>query len=329
MSVMKIRELTDKNAWDQLVKSQDGHPLQLWGWGELKSGHNWQARRLVVMDGDKEIGGAQVLQRRLPKPFGSLSYTPRGPFGKLTQSTDGMKLLADYVRQANGGTHLTAEPDLLAVKWGRGWKKTANTILLPRTLILDLDRSDENLLADMTKKTRQYIRKSERSGVEVRTIDGSTELQQVMELYHDTATRAGFALHNDAYYEDCAKLMGDDNVIFGAFHSEKLVSFVWLAVSQATAFELYGGMNETGQQLRANYTLKWQAIRAMREQGITRYDMNGLLNDGISSFKQGFSNHETMLAGSYDYAFSNWYTVWNRILPFGKKVIRFIKSLRK
>ena len=163
----------------------------------------------------------------------------------------------------------------------------------------------------------------------MRAIDEAGELQQVMALYRDTAARAGFSLHDDAYYIDCANLMVDDGVIFGAFYENKLISFLWLVISQTTAFELYGGMDDKGQQLRANYTLKWHAIRTLRERGIERYDMNGLLNDGISSFKQGFSDHETMLVGTYDYPYSIWYNLWNRILPLGKKLIRFTKPLRK
>lgn len=103
------------------------------------------------------------------------------------------------------------------------------------------------------------------------------------------------------------------------------MAFVWLAASQATAFELYGGMNQRGQALRANYALKWFAIRKCKEWGIRRYDLNGLLNDGISNFKRGFAKHEDMLAGTYDYPLSPLYGVWTKLLPAAKKVIRAIK----
>jgi peptidoglycan pentaglycine glycine transferase (the first glycine) len=84
-------------------------------------------------------------------------------------------------------------------------------------------------------------------------------------------------------------------------------------------------MNERGQALRANYALKWFAIRKCREWGISRYDMNGLLNDGISNFKRGFANHDDMLAGTYDYPLSPLYSIWAGLLPIAKKIIRRIK----
>jgi lipid II:glycine glycyltransferase (peptidoglycan interpeptide bridge formation enzyme) len=88
-------------------------------------------------------------------------------------------------------------------------------------------------------------------------------------------------------------------------------------------------MNEQGQQLRINYALKWHAIRKCKEWGIERYDMNGLLNDGVSTFKQGFAAHENMLAGTYDYALSPLYVIWSKGLPLAKKGVRTLNKLRK
>ncbi|MGB2861076.1 MAG: peptidoglycan bridge formation glycyltransferase FemA/FemB family protein, partial [Candidatus Saccharimonas aalborgensis] len=130
------------------------------------------------------------------------------------------------------------------------------------------------------------------------------------------------ALHSDAYYRDVHNHLGDASLILAAFHEGKPIAFLWLAVSREVAFELYGGMNDEGQQRRANYALKWQAISICKQRGIMRYDMNGLLNDGVSAFKKGFASHETMLAGTYDYPLSPLYAIWNRALPIAKKLVR-------
>src|SRR5690606_1611683 len=105
----------------------------------------------------------------------------------------------------------------------------------------------------------------------------------------------------------------------------RVVAFVWLAMTREVAFELYGGMNEEGKKLRANYTLKWEAIRRSKEWGVSVYDMNGLLNDGVSEFKRGFAGHETLLAGSYEKQLSPLYPLWAKGLPAVKKLIRFVK----
>jgi lipid II:glycine glycyltransferase (peptidoglycan interpeptide bridge formation enzyme) len=52
--------------------------------------------------------------------------------------------------------------------------------------------------------------------------------------------------------------------------------------------EPYGGMTAAGGESRANYLLKWEAIRTSREQGATSYDLWGLATGGIAHFKTGF-----------------------------------------
>lgn len=326
---MEITRCENQQEWDDYVNDWGGHPLQLWGWGSLKSAHNWHATRLLYRQDGIVKGGAQVLVRSLPWPFKALAYIPRGPFGGLGDSTEAMAVLVNYVERNIGGVLLSAEPDRTSVGWGSKWRKSTNTILIPRTLVLDLEKPEEELLSAMTKKTRQYIRKSERDGVVVKQIRNREDLAEVMAIYSDTAKRANFALHGDDYYYDLFDMLGENNLILGAYHEGKLVSFVWNAISSMTAFELYGGMSEKGQELRANYSLKWQAITKCKEWGLKRYDMNGLLNDGVSNFKEGFSDHEDLLAGTYDYPLSPLYVVWAKLLPLGKKIVRKLKSLHK
>ena len=317
---------TEPEVWNEVVHDLGGHPLQLWGWGELKSAHNWHAHRVIfTADDGGVVGAAQILERTLPKPFRRLCYVPRGPIWVEGQETAVLEALAAYTKKNLPGTVLTVEPDTTHLSVVRGWRRSTNTILIPSTLILDLTKSEDGLLAAMSKKTRQYIRKSERAGLTIRRVRDSSELDGLLEIYHQTAARAGFAIHDDAYYRDAHAKLADSSLIFAAFEGAQPIAFVWLAASSRTAFELYGGMNERGQELRANYALKWHAIRKCKEWGIARYDMNGLLNDGISTFKRSFADHEDMLVGTYDYPLGALYGAWTKGLPVAKKIIRAIK----
>lgn len=326
MSMISVKACDNKVTWDEEVLSRGGHPLQLWGWGEVKAAHNWRVDRVLILDGEEMIGLAQLLVRSLPGPFGALVYVPRGPVAETAQQAEVLGALADYAKQQYKAVALTIEPDWQAMPPIKDWRPSGNTILIPRTLIIDLHQTEDELLAQMTKKTRQYIRKSANSAVTVRRVKGREELASCLAIYKQTATRAGFALHDDNYYYDIFDKLGEYSPVMAAFVDNRPVAFLWLAISQTTAFELYGGMNDEGQQLRANYTLKWQAIRTMKKWGIDRYDLNGLLNDGISTFKQGFSDHEDMLVGTYDKPLSPLYFVWNIALPAAKKVMRTLKK---
>lgn len=300
--------------------------MQLWGWGDLKSAHRWGAHRLLVTDeAGKTIGGAQVLERRLPKPFGSMLYIPRGPVG---DSSTVLPLVSDYCRKYLKATHISVEPHQVEPVLAPGWRRVEKAVLIPETILIDLSQPEDALQADMTKKTRQYIRKSAKDGVTTRA-GHEGDLPAIMTIYRQTAERAGFGLHDDQYYYDIHAMLGDDSKIFVAEVDGQVVAFVWLVATPEVAYELYGGMNDKGQERRANYCLKWFAMTSLKQAGIRTYDVNGLLNDGVSTFKRGFASHETTLAGSYDYPLSPWYPVWKNVFPAAKKVLQTVSSLRK
>lgn len=322
------RVCTESGVWDEIVHDLDGHPLQLWGWGELKSAHNWRAHRIIFTEDDGSVvGAAQVLSRSLPGPFKRVNYVPRGPVWQAEREGEVLDALIRYTRQYLPGVVTTVEPDDEKDVFPKGWHQSSNTILIPRTLILDLNKGEPELQSVMAKKTRQYIRKSAASGIFVKRVKKPEAIAPLLEIYHATARRAGFAIHDDQYYYDAQEMMGESSVIFAAYEGDAPVAFVWLAASSKSAFELYGGVSDRGQELRANYMLKWHAISRCKEWGIDRYDMNGLLNDGISTFKQSFADHEDMLVGTYDYPMSPLYTAWTKGLPLAKKAIRRAKKL--
>jgi lipid II:glycine glycyltransferase (peptidoglycan interpeptide bridge formation enzyme) len=324
-----IREIDSKDKWDKMVKQQGGHPLQLWAWGELKEAQRtWTAFRLAVEQGGKIIGSAQVLSRRLPRPFGRLFYIPRGPFCHDSNREKVLQELAMWARE-QGGVALKIEPDWTEMKhWPSGWRHSKNRILVPKTALIDLAETEAEILADATKKTRQYIRKSANSGVTIRRISSRQDIAKCLDIYHRTARQRKFGLHDDSYYYDLARLAGGDNRIYLAEKDGQPLSFLWNLRTPAVEFELYGGANEAGQQLRSNYTLKWQAISQAKNHDVKTYDMNGLLNDGISHFKRSFTSSETDWVGTWDKPLSPLYLMWESVLPAGKKIVQKLNHLR-
>ena len=119
--------------------------------------------------------------------------------------------------------------------------------------------------------------------------------------------------------------MADHSPVFAAYVNDEPVAFLWMGISQSTAYELYGGMNEEGQRIRANYALKWHVIRKMKEWGLEEYDFGGLVAGGVSNFKQGWTAEVTTFAGTYDYPLSPLYGVWTSLLPKVKRVVQKLK----
>lgn len=342
MTSLFVTPCTDRAEWDATVRDLGGHPLQLWGWGDVKSAHRWKAERVLVRSGRQEgsavVGACQLLTRTLPGPLGDFVYAPRGPV--LARDTEDSErpaaapgpsavadAVAEYVHGSRRAVALSIEPDENSGEFDLSpkWRQAETPVLPARTLILDLRKSEDELLADMSKKHRQYIRKSGREdSLRIRPVDTLEQLDVCLEVYRETSERADFGLHEDSYYHDVFTMLGDDAPVWAAYVEDRPVAFLFMAKSGRTAFELYGGMDETGQRLRANYALKWHVIRHMKSLGIERYDFGGLINDGVTTFKTGFASHENLLAGSWDLP-GQGYSVWAKGLPLAKRAVRALK----
>ena len=325
-----LKQCQNREEWDENVLDKSGHPLQLWGWGEVKSTHGWATDRLMYIDEDDNVlAMAQVLIRKLPWPLKSLAYVPRGPIDNDGVREKFLDELSEYIKKTYHSVALSIEPDDEIYRAPFSWVKSKNRILPSDTVILDLEKSDDKLQADMSKKTRQYIRKSTKDITSIKKITKKDDLAKCLEIYHDTNKRAGFDVHDDDYYYDIFDKLSENSQVFAAYLDNQPVAFLWLAISAATSFELYGGMNEDGQKLRANYALKWYAISKCKEWGISRYDFGGLIDGGVATFKMGWTDHATKLAGTYDKPLSPLYFIWNNFFQSAKVVVRKIKKIIK
>lgn len=324
-----IKEVVNQKEWDSFVVKNEGHPLQLWGWGELKATNKWKAFR-VKIEGDvegKSDGGAQILTRSLPGIKKNIAYISRGPVGN--SSDEVLNQIVEYTRANLNAIMLTIEPHWEQKSFTKGWRHSSNHILIARTMILDLSKTEDELMSDISKKGRQYIRKSSKNIHKIREATTSDEIEKCLVLYHSTAERAGFDLHDDQYYRDVVSKLGSDSRLFAVWNETgEPIAMTWLVTTPAIAFELYGGINKEGSDLRANYALKWHCITTMKREGVREYDFNGLLNEGITSFKKNFSSHENQLVGSWDYPLSPFYFAWTSLLPLFKKIFRASNKIR-
>lgn len=323
--MIEIQRCSDKEQWDEYILENSGHPLQLWGWGQVKAGHGWSAERLFAYDDDKIVGAAQVLIRKLPVPFRSFAYIPRGPIVEDSFKDEFLDAIATMIKRDYHSVALSIEPNSFEFEKPKGWQRSNNKILSAETVLLDLRKSESDLLAVMAKKTRQYIRKSAAEGITIHQVRTKADLEACLHIYHQTAQRAGFNLHRDQYYLDVFNLMGDHSPIFAAYLDDKPIAFLWLAISADIAYELYGGMNEDGQRLRANYALKWFVIRKVKEWGITQYDFGGLVIGGVSVFKQGWSEDKFVFAGTFERPLSPTYSLWSKGLPAAKALMQKLR----
>jgi lipid II:glycine glycyltransferase (peptidoglycan interpeptide bridge formation enzyme) len=306
----------DPTAWDAFVESSDpGSYLQLSGWARVKAANGWSAHRLRA--GDGQGPGAQILVRRpRPLPWG-FAYAPRGPVAP-TWSADDVRAFTETVRQdlraaAGRVSHLRIDPEieldgprdpdgaLRRALREAGWRPAA-PIQPSSTRIIDLVPEEEVLWGDLRKKWRQYVNKARTGGVTVVDAEGD-RLGEFYRIYRDTADRAGFLIRTEQAYRDvweAYRPAGRARLLFAQAADGEPLATLFLVRSGPRVVEPYGGMTPAGAESRANYLLKWEAIRSSREQGATSYDLWGLATGGIAHFKTGFGGREVRYIGAWD-----------------------------
>jgi peptidoglycan pentaglycine glycine transferase (the first glycine) len=309
-----VTAATDADAWDALVESSDpGSYLQLTGWARVKAVNGWAAHRIRAT----ERVGAQVLVRR-PRPLPwAFAYAPRGPLGG-TWAPDDLAAFTAAVRDglptaAGRVSHLRIDPEVEVegphdpdgstrrALQANGWRP-APPIQPSSTRVIDLRADEETLWGDLRKKWRQYVNKARSAGVVVVDAEGD-RLADFYRIYRETADRAGFLIRAESAYRDvwdAFRPSGRARLLFAQTPDGEPLATLFLVRSGTRVVEPYGGMTQTGGDTRANYLLKWEAIRSSRESGAEAYDLWGLATGGIAHFKTGFGGREVRYIGAWD-----------------------------
>jgi lipid II:glycine glycyltransferase (peptidoglycan interpeptide bridge formation enzyme) len=311
------------DAWDAYVRA---HPratyLQLEAWARVKASTGWTSA--LVGDPSTAPGagpvGARLLTRPIPLLPWRFAYAPRGPLAdEWNEATNAAWLDALRAAARPGGplerTAVVrmdpeieaAEPIAEALRVS-GWRR-AHDMQPRRTRIVDLTADEDALLADLRKKWRQYVNKARSNGVVVRDVDPRTEAD-AFDRFHavmrEVSKRTALPLRSAATFREVWRAYaptGESRLLFAEKDGD-VQAVLLLVRCGSRVVEPYGGMTEAGAESRANYLLKWEAIRSSKEQGGTSYDMWGLIGSGIDHFKAGFGGREVEYVGAWDYALS-------------------------
>jgi lipid II:glycine glycyltransferase (peptidoglycan interpeptide bridge formation enzyme) len=308
-----------RDDWNRFVETASFRSFpQLWEWGELREPSGWRPVRLAIgpEPAQPPLAGAQVLIRDVPMVGWRLGYAPRGPVGDLDDAdvrgtmTSALRALAHDEGIATIKVDPEATPDgafgqaLMRPPW-RGAAK----VQPPRTRLIDLTQDEDALRGAMKRKHRQYVTKAEREGITVEHMDGSAFqpiadqwLDDFYAIYAHTAERAGFVARARDYYQRVWEQFapaGHVRLSFATRDGERLATLFHFTVGDRAA-EAFGGMTDAGAESRANYLLKWEAIRSFQRDGFATYDLWGLATGGIAQFKEGFGGRQVDYVGARD-----------------------------
>lgn len=222
------------------------------------------------------------------------------------------------------------------VKPGKGYKKVESSSLLGgqrsprRTRIMDLAKSEEELLAEMKSKTRYNIRLAEKRGVRVAESDNVDDFYKLLQ---ETSGRdKGYHPHQKNYYVNLVRELRPKGLVklFIAYHENTPIAGIMVTFYGEIATYLHGGFSEKSKNLMAPYLCQWTAIRESKAMGCKVYDFWGVAETGraddpwagITRFKEGFGGEVVEFPGTFDFVLNKF---WYNIFCFAAKVKKVVK----
>lgn len=315
------------DPWDAFVASQPrAHILQTSRWGELKSHFEWAADRIAITRDRQIVAGALVLFRKLPLRLGALAYIPKGPVLDFDDDALSTELLhgLDRLMKRRRAILLKIEPDRLTeLRFStrlaaRGFRPSPQTIQPPRTIVIDLDRADDDLLAAMHPKTRYNVRLGAKKDVLVRPAT-EADLPAFNRLMDTTGERDGFSVHSAEYYAAAYRLFSptDQARLLVATYHERVIAGLFVFALGERAWYFYGASGEAERQRMPNHALQWAAMQWAKSRGCKEYDLWGIPDEdeaaleaqylersddlwGVYRFKRGFGGKVLRFAGAFD-----------------------------
>lgn len=243
---------------------------------------------------------------KLDLPLGkSFLYIPHGPEVNFDEIKGGLKNeLANFIKYLKD---LAREEKAIFVKieplsdmviellYRRGFKRSSKQIQPYKTVILDLNLSEEHLLGKMHPKTRYNINLSEKKGLQ---LEESDDINTFWKLLKKTAQKDQFSTHPKEYYEKMLEFFKEGELrakLFLVKYEGKYIGGAIIMFYGDTACYLHGAMDRELKSLMAPYFMHWEIIRRLKSTSyklqVTSYDLWGIDPrkwPGVTRFKLGW-----------------------------------------
>ncbi|MEZ7820949.1 MAG: peptidoglycan bridge formation glycyltransferase FemA/FemB family protein [Patescibacteria group bacterium] len=229
------------------------------------------------------------------------------------------------------------------------------------TLVLDLNKTEDEILAQMAQKGRYNIKVAQKHDIKITKTKNpnSKELDRFFELTDQTTKRDGFFGNNKSYYQELLKNV-DCAYLYSAWNNDKIIASAITTFCGEKAIYYYGASGNEDRNLMAPYLLQWQMIKdAKYEFGCLTYDFLGvapeILNinnkynilegfkkydfnteqdakmfvekhkyNGITNFKTKFGGRYSLYQGAMDKIYNNF---WYNLIVLTKSSRKFLRKI--
>ncbi len=343
---MDIREAHagDRETWNAFAMAgKDGAFLQSWDWGAFQRSLGHATAQLKITDGDSWAGTALVVRHSLPFTRSYLAI-PRGPILRTNRRATSEKLLSALLKFV--AKHVANERDIFVCidpQWEDahnkrellmclGLKRAEREARPSSTSVLNLGKTDEELLENIKPKMRSRIENAARNGIRVFHQPASPQNKDIFRefwrIIKEGSTLDASQLQSEEHYR---KLIQDGYIspagtrplseILIAVKEKKVVAAAIVVYFGSRATWFHAASNASNHSYEASALIQWEAIREARRRGCTDYDFWGVSPPSVlvhpllemSKFKRGFGGIDVTYVGRWD-------------MPLKKTFYRFLRA---
>ena len=337
---MQIINITSKEQLNNFVGTQTRSQfLQSWQWGEFHKIVSGDVFRLGARYNGELVASAIIIKKVLP--MGKFYfYCPRGPILEKSQipnpksrrptvsgsrtpqycgaSGQILDMLFEEIKrlaQEQGVMFFRFDPISQIINSKLQIVETID-VQPSQTSILNLKKSEQELLKAMHQKTRYNIKLAEKKGVKIVEI-GLDKFDEFWKLMCETSDRDSFRTHGIDYYKEMLKLDKDFIKLFVAQYRKKTISAVVVSFFGDTATYMHGASSNEHREAMAPHLLQWHCIKLAKDLGYKYYDFYGVDEKkwpGVTRFKKGFAGKTVKYPGTFDFIFDqNWYSIYKMV----------------
>lgn len=318
--IVKFELKTAKNReqWDDFVTSHpEANFLQSWDFYEFHQSRGNDVVRRIAVDEQRNIVAAYagVVEAAKRGRHLAIAGGPILDWGNLElveavfqdMREQGKKENCVFVRVR---PQLERSESSLKLMQNLGSKPAPMYLSVEFAGVLDLNKSEEELLAGMRQRLRRALRKAAKNGI---TVEKSTNPEDIHEFYQiqmQTAGRHGFVAFSEDFFlkQFTALAKNGEAVLYSAkYQGETLAQNFMIFYGNEASYH-YGVSSELGTKLSGAPLLHLEAMRDARERGIKRYNFWGIVEEdeihhrfyGVSCFKRGFGVTELKYVPAHD-----------------------------
>ena len=331
MTTLTARWATAKEQshWDELVTENPngGDFLQTTTLAEAKRPFGMEPRYVIFEERGERVSVAMFHERRVPV-FGKLWWGCRVPaVASVAELERHVDALRRFIRaSARGVFTVTFEPPVVGSEDVEAQIATSSSLSAPdlvrrdgiqantHTAIVQIDKSDDELLASFSKKSRNMVRRAARDGVEVReypadraTFDRMHELMRLVGGGKD-----GLLLRPKEYVEALWRGFAErgQGRFFGVEADGQIAVLAFVITVGEHGTYKDGGSERPLVSPGMSNLLHFEIMKIFRDEGVRTYDMFGVAppeaqgNDdpasyALGNFKLSFTDRTSHI-GAFD-----------------------------